>query len=221
VLLAIDTATDMTGLALHDGRRVLAEISWQGAATQTVELAPQIAMILRQASLTNADLAGIALASGPGSYTGLRIGMAMAKGMALVDHLPLLPIPTLDILAADQPLREVDLLCLIRAGRGRYTGQRYLAVDGSWKPQGAILTAVLSEHLSALERPALISGELSEGEREQLANRTDLQLATPAHCLRRPAVLAELGWAALREARQVAASSLTPVYGADPSGKSD
>jgi tRNA threonylcarbamoyladenosine biosynthesis protein TsaB len=220
VLLAIDTATGMTGLALHDGKRVLAELSWQGAATQTIELAPQIALMLRQASLTSADLAGIAVACGPGSYTGLRIGMAMAKGMALVNHLPLLPIATLDILAADQPLWQGDLLCLIRAGRGRYSGQRYQAVDGSWSPKGSLSTAILADHLAGLEGPTLIAGELIDAECGQLASRTDLRLASPPHCLRRPAVLAELGWKALRAEKQVPAAGLAPVYAADPSGKS-
>ena len=56
---------------------------------------------------------------GPGSFTGLRIGLALAKGMALARHLPVIGVPTLDILAAAQPVREENLVAILLAGRGR------------------------------------------------------------------------------------------------------
>ena len=119
MLLAIDTATHFAGLALYDQGQVLAEESWYSAMTHTVELMPRIQRLLSTHQLAIESLAGIGVSLGPGSFTGLRIGLAAAKGMALPYRLPLVGVPTLDVVAypfqnADQPVWAV-----IRAGRGR------------------------------------------------------------------------------------------------------
>ncbi|MGD8760484.1 MAG: hypothetical protein PVJ07_09555, partial [Anaerolineales bacterium] len=61
MLLALDTATRMTGIALHDGARVLAEHVWQGGGHQTVELAPQVALLLQRRALAPSDLLAVAV----------------------------------------------------------------------------------------------------------------------------------------------------------------
>jgi len=81
MLLALDTATKTMGIALHDGSQVLAESIWSGVGHHTIELAPEVALMLRRIGGTTATLSSIAIAQGPGSYTGLRIGMALAKGL--------------------------------------------------------------------------------------------------------------------------------------------
>jgi tRNA threonylcarbamoyladenosine biosynthesis protein TsaB len=100
MILAIDTATDWVGLALHDGSSVLAEFGWRSRRTQTIELAPAVAQLWARTGVSAGDLSAIAVAIGPGSYTGLRVGLALAKGMALGQNLPLIGVPTLDIVAA-------------------------------------------------------------------------------------------------------------------------
>jgi len=81
MLLAIDTSTRTLSLALHDGDQILAETTWRTANYHTVELTPSIASMLGQGSVAPADLKAIAVALGPGSFTGLRIGLAAAKGL--------------------------------------------------------------------------------------------------------------------------------------------
>ena len=115
MILAIDTATRWTGLALYDGTAVIAEHGWHGINNQTVELAPSIENILERGKIDAGDLRGIAVAIGPGSYTGLRVGLAVAKGMALAYHIPLVGVPTLDIVAA---------------GFGKLNGRLLVAVEG-------------------------------------------------------------------------------------------
>ena len=70
MLLAIDTATRLISLALHDGHTVAAESTWVSDNYHTTELAPQAALLLRRAGLDIARLHGVAVAIGPGSYTG-------------------------------------------------------------------------------------------------------------------------------------------------------
>src|SRR3972149_7220835 len=79
MLLALDTATDTIGLALTDGARILAEEVWLARRHATVELAPETARLLRRTGAREDQLQGIAITIGPGSYTGLRIGFALAK----------------------------------------------------------------------------------------------------------------------------------------------
>jgi tRNA threonylcarbamoyladenosine biosynthesis protein TsaB len=99
MLLSLDTATRHSGIALFDGRQLIAELTWLSTDAQTVELMPRVAQLLDWHSLTPADLTALAVSLGPGSYTGLRVAVSAAKGMALAYGLPLLGIPTLDATA--------------------------------------------------------------------------------------------------------------------------
>jgi tRNA threonylcarbamoyladenosine biosynthesis protein TsaB len=112
MILAIDTATRWTGLALHDGLGIVAERGWRGGNTQTVELAPAVEELLQASGVAAADLQGIAVSIGPGSYTGLRVGLAVAKGMSLAYQIPLIGVPTLDIVAASIGLRTGNLIVI-------------------------------------------------------------------------------------------------------------
>ena len=126
MLLAIDTATQVLSLALHDGAALRAEWSLAAGRRQGVRLAPMIEQLLQQTGLQAADLTALAVAVGPGSYTGLRIGVALAKGLAAVDDLPLVPLTTLEIvLEAHAPARHLAAAHRHGAGRAqpRHLGQ--------------------------------------------------------------------------------------------------
>src|SRR5512136_1339091 len=125
LLLAIDTATRAASLALHDGARVRVEISWESADYHTVELTPRIAGMLAQIEAKVDDLAGIAVSLGPGSFTGLRVGVAAAKGLALSRGLKLLGVPTLDILAQAMKDSPLPVVAVLAAGRGRLCAAKY------------------------------------------------------------------------------------------------
>ena len=113
MLLAIDTATRLISLALHDGQTVAAESTWQTDQYHTAELAPQAALLLRRAGVEPSQLQAMAVAIGPGSYTGLRIGLGFAKGLALAQGVPLVGVPTLDGLMRAQPQRAERALALL------------------------------------------------------------------------------------------------------------
>lgn len=118
MLLAVDTSTQSIGVALYDGVQVLSEIVWVSDRYHTVELAPRVESMMEQSGVSSSDLRVVAVALGPGSFTGLRIGLAFAKGMALAKHLDIIGVPTLDILAASQPLDELPMAAILHAGRG-------------------------------------------------------------------------------------------------------
>jgi len=217
MLLALDTATRVISLALHDGDHVLAEESWETANHHTVELAPAVETMLRRAGLTPARLKAVAVALGPGSFTGLRIGLGLAKGLATVRHIPLIGVPTLEILAASQPCFDGELVAVLAAGRGRICAQRFAWVGDAWEP---LLPPAILDWESLLaqlgERPALLSGEISAAAIQKVvaaaAGGQALTLAPAAARLRRAAYLADRAWQRLWRDEIDDPDTLVPIY---------
>lgn len=217
MILAIDTATRWTGIALHDGQHMLAEHGWVSTQTQSMELAPAVANMLDRAGVPAAELSAIAVALGPGSYTGLRIGMGLAKGMALAFQLPLIGVPTLDIVVSAHPLCDGDLIAVAEAGRRRITSARYRLVKGRWEPKGAPVNDTWEELLERIEPPLTITGEISLAAQKQIRVASRSYSITPAaHRVRRAAVLAEIAWRRLRRGRLDDPAALAPLYLREP-----
>lgn len=212
MLLAIDTATRTVGIALHDGAQVLAERTWHSNQHQTVELAPQAGLMLRQASVSASLLSGVAVAIGPGSFTGLRIGLAFAKGMALAHSLKLIGVPTLDIVAHSLPEMETPLVGVIPAGRGRLAALWYKWSRNKWKADGELTNLTVEELATNVKEASYICGELTTQQRESLRKEQLVQLAPPSACVRRPAILAEMAWDMLRRKRVKKFAEVIPIY---------
>jgi tRNA threonylcarbamoyladenosine biosynthesis protein TsaB len=213
MLLAIDTSTRSVGLALYDGIRVVSEHTWWSQEYHTVELAPAIERLLGQSKASVHDLTVIAVATGPGSFTGLRIGLALAKGIALAGHLDLVGIPTLDILAASQPVSDIRLAAVLQAGRGRLAVGWYRQYMGHWVQDGKSEILDGQQLSERITEPTWICGELSESERRLLLRkRKNAKVASPAYCTRRPSFLAELGWQKWREGYADDPATLVPTY---------
>lgn len=202
-LLAIDTATQFISIALHDGQQVLAERTWRSENHHTVELAPAVRAMLTHAHLTPVDLAALAVATGPGSYTGLRIGVALAKGIAGAHRLPLVGVASFDILAAAQPRSIGALILVLPAGRGRVVAARCTWRKGAWKPRDEAQNIDWDTLLAGIDSAATISGEISaEGQAKiEAAQAAGVPVAlTPAaQRVRRAGFLAQEAWARLRD----------------------
>src|SRR5690606_3281425 len=137
VLLAFDTASQFMSLALHDGRQIGCEATWRTRNNHTVELAPAIRAALASAGASLDDLTALAVAQGPGSFTGLRIGLGVAKGLAQARRLPLVAIPTLEIVAAGVPVQPgCRLVAVLQVGRGRICAQPFAATAEGWSSDG-------------------------------------------------------------------------------------
>lgn len=99
MILAIETATDVCGVALVENQNVVAQLAHTEKYTHSEKLLPMIDEVLRRASLSAKYLNAIAVSIGPGSFTGLRIGLSTAKGLALSLGISVIAVPTLDALA--------------------------------------------------------------------------------------------------------------------------
>jgi tRNA threonylcarbamoyladenosine biosynthesis protein TsaB len=208
----------MTGLALYDGAAVLAEHVWRGGGHHTTQLAPEVGLMLRRLGADASALTGVAVASGPGSYTGLRIGMALAKGLALAQGIPLVGIPTLDILVQGQTVEAGDLLALIQAGRSRLAGVWYKRTKSGWKPVSEPRSMTTDDVLAEIKGPTTVCGEVSLEERHALRSDRRVMVAPPSRCVRRPAIMAEMAWRRLGKEGQPDVATLAPTYLAPPAG---
>ena len=109
-ILAIDSATPVAGLALLKDQKVIREEFINFKKTHSETLMPGIDQVLRDCEVAADDLAAIAVTVGPGSFTGLRIGLATAKGLSMACGKPLIGISTLDVLAQNIVFSE-SLVC--------------------------------------------------------------------------------------------------------------
>lgn len=213
MLLAVDTSTTWIGLSLYDGTRVLGEMTWQSKSHHTVELTPGIHELLNRCGVRTTDLQVLGVALGPGSFTSLRIGLALVKGMALALKIPVIGVPTLDVLAAAQPVRDVQLAALLQAGRGRLALVWYEVKDGKWKARSEPQITTAEELVLQLNKPTWVVGELSAVERQVLARRRKNSImASPAQSLRRPSYLAELAWERWENGQVDDTVMLSPIY---------
>jgi tRNA threonylcarbamoyladenosine biosynthesis protein TsaB len=213
MLLAIDTSTRLTGVALYDGVQVLSEVAWYSREHQTVELAPVVDEILGRVGARASEIKAVGVALGPGSFTGLRIGLALAKGLALAWHAALIGVPTLDVVASAQPLAAVPLAAVLQAGRGRLAVGWYAVESGRWKSQGSLEVLDAAGLAEKIQSPTLVCGELNDEERRLLARkRKQVVLASPARSMRRPSFLAELAWQRYRIGQSDDPAALAPIY---------
>ena len=221
IILAIDTATRWTGLALHDGKTVIAEQGWRSVNTQTIELTPAIGQLLSRANVNAADLRAVAVAIGPGSYTSLRVGLAVAKGLSLAHQIPMVGVPTLDIAAASIGLRTGSLVVVVEAGRKRVIAGMYRWQEKKgWQASERPIIETWETLLFHLETSTTFAGEISpEAAKLIRATKKPFYLVPAAASVRRAGYLAEIGWQRMRQGLVDDAASLAPSYLRDPSGK--
>lgn len=213
MLLAVDTSTRTIGVALYDGVQVLSEMVWVSDLYHTVELAPTVQSLMDRTGVNSNDLNVVAVATGPGSFTGLRIGLAFAKGMALAKHLEIIGVPTLDILAASQPVSKMPMAAVLHAGRGRLAVQWYKNSSNSWKPVKGVQVQTSKDLAAQINKPTIVCGELTaEEQRIFRRKRKNVILHSPAQCLRRPSFLAELGWKRWRKGESDDPAVISPIY---------
>jgi tRNA threonylcarbamoyladenosine biosynthesis protein TsaB len=213
MLLAVDTSTAQVGLSLYDGTQVRAELIWHSGQHHTVELAPALEDLLRRSNIHIGEIKALGVAIGPGSFTALRVGLAFVKGLALARSLPLVGIPTLDIVAAAQPLSNLPLVAVLQAGRGRLAVGWYQAGENGWQAQGPVRIETADSLAAAIESPTVVCGELSAEDRQRLGRkRVNVILVSPARALRRAAILAEMAWERWQAGKVDEVATLAPIY---------
>src|SRR6266566_866625 len=124
-VLAVETSTMSGGAALLDGERVVGEYTLDVRVTHSERLMAAIDQLLNDAGWSAGDLEGLAVAVGPGSFTGLRVGLSTVKGLALALAIPIAAVPTLDAMAAMLPFAALPVVPVLDARKREVYASRY------------------------------------------------------------------------------------------------
>jgi tRNA threonylcarbamoyladenosine biosynthesis protein TsaB len=216
MLLAIDTATRTAGLALYDQERgrILGEEVWYSSNNHTIELMPRLVRLMDQHGVSPSHLSGLVVSLGPGSFTGLRIGLGVGKGIALAHNVPIAGVPTLDVVAQPHKTQRLPIWAIIQSGRGRICVGYYVRHRGRWRRRGDYRITTLEALCDEVEEAAFFCGEMDTQAGELLRQRLGLMatVSTPAASLRRAAHLAELGWERFKREDSDDVATLSPIY---------
>ena len=220
MLLGLDTSTKLAGIALYHGERgLIAEYNWHSANRHTVELMPQVAHMMAQAGVAPRDLTAVAVALGPGSFTGLRVALAAAKGLALANGLKLLGVPTLDAVAYPHQSEPVPVVAIIQAGRGRVCWAPYAHGPAGWAAQADTRLSTIEEMANTIVRPMIFVGELLPADQETLIQwlgKGRAHFLSSALTMRRAGYVAELAWKRYAAGQADDPATLSPIYLHEP-----
>jgi tRNA threonylcarbamoyladenosine biosynthesis protein TsaB len=125
MILAIETSTKFGGVVLYNRGSVLSVKRFTGGVNASETLLPAISELLAEQTMQLGDLSSIAVTIGPGSFTGLRVGLTAAKTLAYFNQLPVFAVPTLDVLALPAQVPGSTIAALMDARKGEVYGAVY------------------------------------------------------------------------------------------------
>ncbi len=222
LVLGIDTATQVCSAGLTREKQMVGEYTLNIKKTHSQRLLPLIHQLLEAGGFKPRDLQGIAVAKGPGSFTGIRIGMATAKGLAQALEIPLVGVPTLDIIAG-QFIHTDYLVCPLLDARRH---QVYTAFYRNRGPEIQRVSEYMALSLESLveilstypEEGFLFPGDALEVYGPYLKEKLGegfLELPEP-YRLNRGALTAYLGYSMFLAGQEDQLMSLSPLYVRQP-----
>jgi tRNA threonylcarbamoyladenosine biosynthesis protein TsaB len=214
LVLGVETSTMQGGAALVGEGGLVSEYTLNVEATHSERLLPTIERVLRDSGVSLDSLSGIAVGLGPGSFTGLRIGLSTVKGLAYATGLPVVGVPTLEAMAWTVPFVGMQI-CAVLDARKQEVYAALFRYDRGLLQQVMQDTALSPEALCArIRRPTLFLGDglVVYGAlfRRLLGDR--MLVPPPASRGTRPACVAELGRERLLRGERDPTDSLVPRY---------
>ncbi|MBR9978329.1 MAG: tRNA (adenosine(37)-N6)-threonylcarbamoyltransferase complex dimerization subunit type 1 TsaB [Bacteroidetes bacterium] len=215
MILGIETATARLSIALHDGERVHAAININRGNAHDELLVPLCRDLIAHANLSMEELRGVAVSAGPGSFTGLRIGMAAAKGIAFGRSLPLFAIPTLDA-AAETVARSWHVAegCMLAVCMDAKRGDVYIATYAletyRWTKKRETRVVPSAELPASLPDGILLAGDAAES--VSMASPDRFRLLSDAAAVFDARSVAALGARMISEGRSSDIDNCEPLY---------
>lgn len=214
IQVALDSSTDTAGLALAREGRIMAELSWECHQNHSVELLPRLEALMKENRVSWSCVNLIIVATGPGSYNGLRVGVSTAKGLAFGLGVPIAGISTLEAVAYPHAFTGLPICALLPAGGGEFCAAVYLQKDGLLKNTLAPHVSGINELCHRIRGRTIFSGELTPETVDTLCNLLGPKaiIPPPASRLRRAGFLAELGFKRFQAGNSDNPMTLQPIY---------
>ena len=164
-VLAVETSSLAGGVALLDGERLVAEYLLDVSVTHSERLMAAVERVLADARWTPRDLAGLAVAVGPGSFTGLRIAVSTVKGLALALEAPIAAVPTLDAMAAALPWAALPVCPVLDARKNEVYASLYRWDGAAMRREWDYLALTPAALAARLSEPVIVVGDGAPGVR--------------------------------------------------------
>ncbi|CRZ35451.1 tRNA threonylcarbamoyladenosine biosynthesis protein TsaB [Herbinix hemicellulosilytica] len=217
IILALDSSGLVASVAVASEEALLAEYTFNYKKTHSQTLLPMLDEVVRMLDLDLADIDAIAVTAGPGSFTGLRIGSATAKGLGLALKKPIVSVPTLDCMAYNLYGTDMLICPMMDARRDQiYTGLYEFSND-EFKvitPQKAVSIDEIIEEVNKTGRKTVFLGDGVPVHKEKITRQiTTEYVFAPVHMNRqRAGSLAALGIEYFKAGRIESAADHQPVY---------
>lgn len=210
--LSIDTASALASIAISDGDRLVAELTWRCHRNHTIELLPSIRRLLSQAGSAKEDLTAVFVCTGPGMYTGLRVGISTAQGLAYALRIPALGVGRLELDACPHAAFPGPIVAIHKAGRGDLAWASYRGAP--WRELSPPRLSKPDELARRVRTRTLFAGEIDDALAAVLREtaRGRAVIVSPAASVRHAAALAELGFERLSQGQGGDPALLRPVY---------
>ena len=216
LILAFETSAKAASVALHDGTKLLAENYQNTGLTHSQTLMVMAEDMLKQCGLTAGDVTAVAVAAGPGSFTGVRIGVAAAKGFAWGASLPCYGVSTLEAMAKNLGACEGHVCACMDARRNQVYNAVFLAENGVLTPlcpDRAIALSELKAELEHIDGPIYLVGDGAGLTYRTLAAHISGLILPPEHHLhQRAAGVALAALEKINAGEMGDAASLEPNY---------
>ncbi len=215
-ILALETAAKAVSAAVTEDGKVLSSAFQDTGLTHSRTLMPLVELLLCNTDMTAADLDVIAVSAGPGSFTGVRIGVSAAKGLAWAADKPCTAVSTLAALARNVAFMDGLVVCAMDARRQQVYNALFEAKDGALTrltEDRAIALADLAEELRGDPRPKTVLGDGGRMSYDFLTAAGISCRLAPAHLVKENAVSVALEAEELaKNGVLVSAQELAPVY---------
>ena len=215
-ILALETSAKAVSAAVSENGRILASGYQDTGLTHSRTLMPIVEHILKNTDLKLSDMDAIAVAAGPGSFTGIRIGVSAAKGLAFAADRPAVGVSTLAAMARNVAFCDGLVVCAMDARRQQIYNALFESRDGSLtrlSPDRAIALAELAEELKSDPRPKTVVGDGALLCHNFLTEAGIPCRLAPPHLRMQNAMSVALEAEAMAaEGRLVSAQALEPVY---------
>ncbi len=215
-ILAMDTATIVSSVAVATKERVLAELTAETRFTHSETLVVNIEEVLRLADVKREELSAVAVSLGPGSFTGLRIGLAAAKAIAYALSISLVGVPTLEVLAAAFPSPGAVIAPMIDAQKGNGYFALYRWTETGLECEKDVVVASPQEIAATIAEekgPVTLAGDFV---RKLMQKGVELprnaMLAPITHIMPRAALVAARAVVRLKNGEEKSPMELEPIY---------
>jgi len=216
-ILAVDTATESCSVAIVDSGNPVVELTHSHGLTHTRRLMPMIDRVLDDCGLSIDDMEGLAVTLGPGSFTGLRIGLSTVKGLAFADSKPVAGVNALDVLARQFPFAGCRICAMIDARKNEVYAAEYQWCQSGpvtlRKARAATPETVLAE-MAALHTPCLYVGNGARRYKDRIAaiQGRHARFCPDGQSVIRAAVIGIMAQEVFDARRDIPLSDLTPLY---------